>query len=257
MDKHKPLKPMFCRIGTKKTLADRIISAMPDDITTYVEPFIGGGAIYWKKPPSPKEVINDLDKDLVEGYRLIKKISPDAEFRKDLNTVPKIQRFMNTPARTDADKLTQRIADTCNRFMGKPGDKIYTKANPYSKLKNIEAYHNRMRNTTVLNKSYEYTLNKYDSPKTFFYLDPPYTKSGTEGKIYKHDVEEFSYEELAERLSKLKGRWMLSMLDTAEIRKQFKGYWFKSIKLPGRAGPSDAAIGRKPRTEIIIANYEF
>ena len=38
----------------------------------YVEPFIGGGALFWKKPPSDFEVLNDLNDQLITFYRVMK-----------------------------------------------------------------------------------------------------------------------------------------------------------------------------------------
>ena len=54
------MKPFFCRIGSKKPVAEKLISLFPHH-DTYVEPFIGGGSILFLKEPSKVEVINDLD----------------------------------------------------------------------------------------------------------------------------------------------------------------------------------------------------
>lgn len=46
--------------GGKQNLADEVISLFPEHIQ-YVEPFLGGGAVFFKKPKSFNECINDLN----------------------------------------------------------------------------------------------------------------------------------------------------------------------------------------------------
>ena len=53
------MKPLFCRTGMKYPMADDIISHFPEHLI-YVEPFVGGGGVYWKKKPSEGEVIMTL-----------------------------------------------------------------------------------------------------------------------------------------------------------------------------------------------------
>ena len=65
------LKPMISRPGGKSQLADKIIKKAPPH-KTYVEPFVGGGAVYLKKPLAEKNVINDKDKEVVAVFKSFK-----------------------------------------------------------------------------------------------------------------------------------------------------------------------------------------
>src|SRR5579863_10759792 len=56
-------------IGGKNRLATRIISMLPEH-TTYVEPFAGGAQVLFHKRPSNVEVLNDLDYDVVNFFRV-------------------------------------------------------------------------------------------------------------------------------------------------------------------------------------------
>src|SRR6202167_1008377 len=56
-------------IGGKNRLATKIISMLPEH-TTYVEAFAGGAQVFFHKPPSNVEVLNDLDYDIVNFYRV-------------------------------------------------------------------------------------------------------------------------------------------------------------------------------------------
>lgn len=60
--------------GSKWKIADKIISLIPEH-HTYVEPFFGSGAVFFKKQPSDIETINDLDNDVVNLFRCIREDS--------------------------------------------------------------------------------------------------------------------------------------------------------------------------------------
>jgi DNA adenine methylase len=249
------LRPFFCRIGSKRDIADFVMDYFPEEseYDTYVEPFIGGAAIYWKKEPSEHEVINDLDSGLVKAYRLLKDIK-SRDFRTDLNSAAKIQRFVDGTLRTDADKLTAEIVNRCNKWMGKESGFIYQDSNPYGKLKKIDAYQERMKDTKIENMSYEKVLQKYDSPRTLFYLDPPYEETEKTGELYKHGGLSFDYEALRDHLDKVKGYWLLSINDSPNIRRIFKGYYYKAFVVKAKNTRSKS-IGSKDRPELLISNY--
>jgi DNA adenine methylase len=257
MPKKVSLRPFFCRIGSKRDIADFVMDYFPDpeEYDTYVEPFVGGGAIYWKKEPTETEVINDLDSDLVGAYRLLQNTKA-RDFRSDLNSKEKIQRFVDGPIRTEAEKLTYQIVDRCNHFMGKETGKIFQNSNPYGKLKKIEAYQERMKDTKIENKSYEKMLEKYDSPRTFFYLDPPYEEKESTGVLYKHGGMSFDFEALRKNLDKVKGFWLLSINDSPNIRRIFKGYYYKAFTVKAKSkARTIQTIGSKDRKELLISNY--
>ena len=66
---------LIARIGGKKYLATEIVSMFPkDNIKLFVEPFVGGGSIYLKQD-YPYSVINDLDKDIYDIWRDVKKVN--------------------------------------------------------------------------------------------------------------------------------------------------------------------------------------
>jgi len=63
--------PPFGWPGGKSKLKKRIIAEIPPH-KTYVEPFVGGGSVFFAKPLAEKNVINDLDKNLINFYKDLK-----------------------------------------------------------------------------------------------------------------------------------------------------------------------------------------
>ena len=86
------MRTLFCRNGNKTPIADKIINLFPTH-TTYVEPLVGSGAVYFHKEPSKVEVLNDIDKDLMKGYRLVKTVSSDPSRYKHMDDLKEIQAF--------------------------------------------------------------------------------------------------------------------------------------------------------------------
>ena len=251
------LRPVFCRIGSKRDLADKIIKLFPTGITTYVEPFIGSGAILWAKEKHPKEVINDLDSSLIKDYRLLK-TTKARNFRQDLDTVPEIQAFVDKKPPGEANALTYGIVNRCNKWMGKEFSRIiYQSANPYSKLKKIDEYQERLKGVTITNMSYEKVVKKYDSPTTFFYCDPPYEQKEKEGKLYEHGT--FDFQKFRDTLAACKGKWLVSINDSKNIRSIFKGFYYQAFTVKGKSKgvkvSGKTSIGGKDRPELLIANY--
>ena len=64
-------KPIIPWMGGKRRLAKDILPLIPAH-TCYVEPFVGGAAIYFMKEPSKVEVLNDINGELVNLYRVLK-----------------------------------------------------------------------------------------------------------------------------------------------------------------------------------------
>lgn len=120
----------------------------------------------------------------------------------------------------------------------------------YTKLKkNIELYQQILGNYTILHKDYKFLINKYDSPTTFFYLDPPYYNlySGA------YETGEINHEELFKLLDNIKGYFLLSYNDTPYIRNLYKDYYITDFI------SKQANLGRgglRLVSELLISNYK-
>lgn len=243
------MNPIFCRIGTKRSSAEEIIQYLPNH-DTYVEPFVGSGAVFFRKDKVKNEVLNDLDKTLMNSYKLIKYIT-EKEFEKFkmLKTLNQKNIFIKTNPTTKAGKLYKYLLLSCNTFSSSGKGKLYKNLNQFTKIKNIEKYKSRLKGTKILNQDYIKILKKYDSPTTMFYLDPPYEGSK---RLYKNY--EMDYEEMEKNIRNLKGLVAISMNDSPNIRRIFKDYVIVNINEKGTN-----RIGKKvtSRVDILIMNYNI
>ena len=254
------LPPMLCRIGSKKRFAELINYLIPEH-TTYVEPFVGSGAVYWYKDPSEKEVINDLDKDIAKTFRLIKSAPTDLSLYPQPHTKAELRTFLEHPHKDTPGALTEMIIRHCYGYMGqkivgKPGKSVKDKFNPYNKLKHIAEYKARMAHTSVHSEDYMKIIRGYDNKNAFFFFDPPYENSG--GLGYANNGA-FDFEEFRNALAKMKGKWLVTINDSPYIRELFRGYHLAGVVIKGnpRKTVKTLAVGEKDRPELLITNYQF
>ena len=266
----KPLRPILCRVGSKAKFAKMLNNLVPPH-STYVEPFVGSGAVFFYKDPVQKEVINDLNKGIVETYKLIQKIPVDATFP-TLTSFESMRRFFNQDPRTDTDKLAWRLIEACGGWMSIPatrewlatasqrvkekGEGVVRVINPSDKLKHFDAYKARLDGVVITNEDYEKVMKKYDSKDTFFFCDPPY--EGTSSGIGYAQQNEFDFERFAKVCKQMKGKVVVTLNDSPNIRELFKGWNFAGILISKSSKQqAKATTGSKTRKEVVIANFSF
>ena len=251
------IPPPFCRQGNKFPMREEIIRLIPRH-KRYVEPFLGSGAIFYNKPPllSQENILNDLDKYTYDQHRFLLNAPTDpAKYPRGLNTLSAIKRFYKKTPRTAVDKLIHAKIEACNGFSGSPVRSsygIYRKADPAKILKNLEFYQSRLKsNTKLLNLDYATVVNTYDSPETFFFFDPPYEKTRS---IYGYgEHKDFDFDKLREVLSGIKGKFLMTINDSRNMRTLFKEFRIKTTKVYARW--SRKTKKANDRKELLITNY--
>ena len=158
------LKPIVKWSGGKSDELKSIIPHIPKEYSTYLEPFVGGGAVYFNINPQ-KAVINDVHKELVDLYRAIKNGHADEiyEFMKEHPNEEEIYYKVRNYEHKDMLDNAKRfyyLRKTCYRGMlryNKKGEfnipygryKTYN----YEEIKNKD-YEKLLKRTEVLNKSF-------------------------------------------------------------------------------------------------------
>lgn len=254
-----PSKPLAPYIGGKRQLAARIVRLINDtEHQTYAEAFVGMGGVFLRRDRRPKcEVINDWSEDVSTFFRVIQhhyvafldmmrfQITSRANFEKLLALEPGSLTDMQRAARF---LYIQRLAfggKVAGRSFGvatdRPGRFDITQLGSM-----IEAVHDRMGGVIIERLPWAAFLERYDRAGTLFYLDPPYY--GSEGDYGRAMFDRTEFEEMAQRLRALKGRFILSLNDHPEVRKIFAGFEFQTAELSYTVSSKRAAAAR----ELII-----
>lgn len=246
-------------IGGKNRLASTIISHLPEHIT-YIEPFAGGAQVLFHKRPSTVEVLNDLDFDIVNFFRvcqwhyeeLIRYLRYCLVSRKwhDLLSESKPETL------TDIQRAGRFFYLQKNSFGGLVLKRHYhygitttPNYNPARIPEIIEQTHQRLLRVQIESLPYEEILEKYDRPTTLFYIDPPYY----DRKLYNFNLSHQDFQFLVERLRNIKGKFLLSLNDTPEVRQIFGEFTIERVELAYTA-KKNATIRHR---ELLIANYSL
>jgi len=243
------IKAPFCRQGNKKPILEEIKKLVPKH-KIYCEPFTGSGIVFFNLPKADLSILNDLDKDVYERLKLLKKAPLQlTKYKSDLNTFKKIKDFYNNHTNSIPDLILYYKIKACNGFSGssvKNAKSIFKINNPASIFENLEYYKTMLKNVKITNEDYIKIIKKYDSTETFFFIDPPYENT-IKGFYSEYNI--IDYNELFFLLQNLKGKFLLTINDSLNIRKIFKNFIIKKIKVKSFW---QEKIDRK---ELLIMNY--
>ncbi|CAJ0858290.1 DNA adenine methylase [Ralstonia mannitolilytica] len=252
--------PVVPWIGGKRRLADKLLPLFPAH-ECYVEVFCGGAALYFlRQVPAPVEVLNDINGDLVNLYRVVQHHLEEfvRQFKWALSSrqVFKWLQMTKPETLTDIQRAARFFYLQHHAFGGKVDGQSYGTATtaPMVNLlrieENLSAAHLRLAATNVENLPWGECVRRYDRAHTFFYMDPPYWQ--TEG--YGVDFGFENYVEMAALMRTCKGRVMVSINDHPDIRRVFDGHHMAELDIKYSLGQ---AYG-KPQTsgELVITNWK-
>ena len=181
----------FTYPGGKVRISSWVTSFFPGH-KIYVEPFGGAAGVLLNKAPSPLEVYNDLNSDLVNFFSVLRDKEKAAELIRRLRLTPYAREeyysFYPMPAEGDdierARALIVRsgmgigvrmaVLDSPTGFAsGRPNKRRNAKifVNRVEKMSEIAE---RFRSVVIEHRDALELIPRYDSPDTLWYLDPPY-----------------------------------------------------------------------------------
>jgi DNA adenine methylase len=253
------VNPIIPWVGGKRRLAKRILPIFPVH-ECYVEPFAGGAALFFMKEQSDVEVLNDINGELVNLYRVVKHHLE--EFVRQFKWALVSRQMFTWLKLSHVDTLTdiQRAARFFYlqkmAFGGKVANQTFgtaTTSGPRLNLLRIEeelsAAHLRLSRAFIEHLAWDDCVRRYDRPHTLFYVDPPYWK--TEG--YGVDFGFEQYVKMAELARSIKGRMIISVNDIAEMRQVFEGMKMELADINYTVGGGGKQS--KAARELIITNF--
>jgi DNA adenine methylase len=252
---HAPIIPW---IGGKRRLAKHILPMFPKHVC-YVEPFAGAAALYFMKEQAKCEVLNDVNGDLVNLYRVVKHHLEEftRQFKWALTSRQMFKWLQDTPAEplTDIQRAARFFYLQKNAFGGKvSGQSLGTATTSPPRLnllrleEDLSQAHLRLSQTYIEHLNWEACIKKYDRDHTLFYCDPPYW--GTEGYGVDFGIEQ--YDRMAELARTIKGKMIISVNDIPEMRKAFAGLYMERVGITYSVG----GAGRYGKTsELVIRNW--
>ena len=252
--------PIIPWLGGKRRLADKLIPLFPPH-ECYVEVFCGGAALYFLRPvPAKVEVINDINGELVNLYRVVQHHMEEFvhQFKWAITSrqIFKWHQAARPETLTDIQRAARFYYLQQHAFSGKVSGQTFGTATTAPALdltrigESLSAACLRMGGTVVENEPWQACMKRYDRDHTFFYLDPPYWQ--TEG--YGVDFGFEQYVEMAAVMRSCKGKVMVSINDHPDIRAAFDGFSMMGLDIKY----SMANVHGQPGTsqELVITNWD-
>lgn len=268
--------------GGKGNLVAKLLPLIPPH-HTYVEPFGGGASLLFAKEPSPVEVYNDLDSGLVNLFRVLRDPDKFERFRLLASLTPYAREEYNHLRKTwsaiddDVERAWAFFVIARQSFSGEFGAswKSGITASTRGMARNVSAYlssiaclpevHSRLMRVQVEHMDFRHVIKRYDTPETFFYLDPPYVPSTRRSGGYRYEMDESDHRDLADMLLGIQGKALLSGYRHAVHEVLEQSGWtridfFVTCHAAGKTRQAGilgqgSAKEKQPRVESVWLNY--
>lgn len=213
--------------GGKGHMAKHIVPLLPP-AHTYAECFGGGASVLFAKPKSPVEVYNDLDSGLVNMFRCLRDPVKARAMKEQLELWPYSREeysFARDNYQTEPDEVKRAVlffvlarqsfggnfaksfgTDVTHSNRGMSG----TVNNWLQGIEGLPQVTKRILAVQIENADFRVILDRYDTPNTLFYCDPPYLAETRRAGEYAHEMTREDHIELLELLKTRKGKVVLS-----------------------------------------------
>lgn len=255
------MKTPITYYGGKQTLAKYILPLIPSHYL-YCEPFFGGGAIFFAKPKSPVEIINDLNGEVVVFYEVLKtqfsalkkKITSTLHSRELFEKARFI--YNNSSLHSKLDRAWAFWTLTNQGFAGQVTSWGFgrTPSKEKSLANKRESFSpdlsTRLATTQIECNDALKVIKRADTPDSFFYVDPPYIGSH---QGHYQGYSESDYKKLLDALSSIKGKFLLSSYPSSILSKYIKKFKWHSKSIDKKIAVTKNTD--KIKTEMLVANY--
>ncbi len=293
-------KPFIKWAGGKSQLLAEIDNIIPVKFKqidfTYIEPFVGGGAVlFWilqKYPNIKKAIINDINTDLTNSYKIIKENVEDvivilSQWEKEYRSLSEKQEQKKEYYYSKRSLFNARSSDletqtalfiflnrTCFNGLYRVNRKneFNVPIGSYKKPMicdedNLRAVSRILQKVTILNGDFEDTL-EYAKDETLFYFDPPYKPLNETSSFNSYakdgfdDKEQIRLAKFCEKIDLLGYKWILSNSDVKGKNPADNFFDELYSKFNIKRVLARRNINSNPRkrgelTELLITNYDY
>lgn len=252
--------PLLAWPGGKRRLAKVLLPMIQGrPHSCYVEEFAGGGSMFFLRQPAEVEVLNDVNTELINLYRVVKNHMEEfiRQFKFAVASRQLFEWHKGTPPETLTD--IQRAA----RFMYLQklafGSKVSSttfgispssppRFNILRLEEDLSQAHLRLARVWVESLDWSTCLERWDREYTLHFMDPPYYE--TEGYGVPFELEE--YHRIAEAMRTMKGAAILTINDHPVMREIFGEFRMDSVRIDYTIGGAGSGKGRR---ELIFRNW--
>ena len=260
-----PLKRLpYSYAGSKRKLMSKYIPLFPPH-QIYLSVFLGSGADFAVKPPSPREIGNDLDGNVYAFFAALRNKDQLAQLMCLLENAHSCRREYEEcfDRLTSGEILTLVERAYCWLVCGNLGFRGHHPLQSRSYTCNLHgrtgvahlpatilAWRDRMRSVEIENLDAFDFLDRFDREDVFAFCDPPYHPDtlSSHTDLYSHTT--FDHRRFLKRLQVFSGKAMVCGYDHSLYDLQLLGWRKKRFRVKAGIG------GKASRTEFIWMNYD-
>lgn len=256
------LKTPITYYGGKQNLIKYLLPLIPAH-KLYCEPFFGGGALLFAKPQSQTEIINDLNGEVVNFFKVVK--TKFSELEKEIKgTLHSRELFKRAKAIYDFPDMFSEVKRawafwvlTNQGFSGLIGSWGFGKTNSKERaLSNkreefSKVFAERFRSVQIEHNDALKVIDRCNDKDSFIYCDPPYINSD-QGHYAGYTPSD--YKLLLEKLAKFKGKFLLSSYPNKELSAFIKKNKWKVKQI--KKSVAVTKLTDKQKTELMVFNYD-
>lgn len=271
--------------GGKGQLLGQFEPLFPLHFNRYVEPFVGGGAVFFRLYNQGRigdgAILNDLNEELMTCYEvirdrvadLIEELRRHESYKTDKDYFYKVRGWDRKPdfhERSSVERAARTILlnRTCYNGLYRVNSRGQFNV-PFGSYKNpticdednLRAVSQALQGVELYSEDFEECVD-WAEPGDFVYLDPPYHPLSETASFTSYTRDDFEkadqirLEEVFHQLDEIGCLVMLSNSDTPFIRKLYDGYGYRRKEVIARRAISCKGDGRGGVSELVVLNYE-
>lgn len=266
--------PIVKWVGGKRQLMFELLKNMPENYNRYFEPFIGGGALFFKLQPE-NAYISDMNEELISLYQVVRdnvdelindlqKHDISKEYFMEIRNIDRTEEYKNWSNVKKASRFIY-LNRTCFNGMYRVNSKGEFNV-PFGHYKNPRILDennlincsNLLQKTEIKHADFSEIL-KAVKKADFVYFDPPYvplseTSSFTSYTKDGFDMDmQFKLRDVCDELDSMGVKFLLSNSDTKLVNKLYENYNIKKVFASRQINAN--ADGRGKITEVLVRNY--
>ena len=264
-------RPFLKWAGGKTYLLPKLLSLAPHNFRTYIEPFVGGGALFFALS-AKDSLIADSNPELINAYEVVRDkvelLIADLQKHENSKAYFYAVRKQNPSELTDIERASRLIYLNRTCFNGLYRVNRSGQFNvPFGNYKNPTIYNpeilrtasRRLRDTKIICSDFRTLLEDTPREDDFVYLDPPYVPVGVYSDFKRYTKDFFSMKEQEELatlmgcLTKKKVKVMLSNSFNDKVRALYSGYRQEVVYAPRYINKNGS--GRGLIKELVVVNY--
>lgn len=272
MPENSDAKPILKWAGGKGQLLDVLMNNLPSRFNNYIEPFFGGGALFFGVKPK-NSIISDANTELINLYQVVADhveslISALAKFRYDKQMFYKVREEdpnVLNPVERAARTIYLNKTDFNGLYRVNKKGEFNVPFGRYKNPKildeaNLRAASRALQNAIIVSGDYLDVLTRYAKPGDLVFLDPPYMPVSKYADFKRYTPNQFGVEDqkkLANEVKRLTDLGCYVLLTNSNhplVRQLYSNYHLKTIQ-------TKRMISSKSTTrsgeDILIRNYDL